>query len=269
MRNGSIDYLRFLGALGIIWFHMHLPYAVIGLAALHMFIIFLVYFGVGKSISDRASRLLIPWAIWSLIFGAVEVADALASGGSFSDEFKPWMLLTGPAMHLWFLPFAFGFLVLFQWMSGQILWIVAVVVVALSIWATNNIDLQIPLAQWSSVLPSAMLGLLMAKTRSYLVIGLVFAGGAYGLYLVGWDRSTLQIAIGAASVVLVMTIQTPSNVVSRFLSEVSLGMYLVHPLLLAVVARLTISDQYLRFAFVAGAALIITVILKRFVPRAV
>ena len=56
----------------------------------------------------RARRLLMPWLVWSVVYGGVKLAEALVEGQPLGSAFAPWMLLTGPAIHLWFLPFAFA-----------------------------------------------------------------------------------------------------------------------------------------------------------------
>ena len=61
----------------------------------------------GRYVCNRATRLLVPFAVWSGIFGLLKLAEVLLTGVSLGSEFKPSMLLTGPAIHLWFLPFAY------------------------------------------------------------------------------------------------------------------------------------------------------------------
>jgi hypothetical protein len=62
-RNGSIEYARFLGALGIVWFHMKMPGGTTALAALQLFILLQVYFGAERALSPQARRLLVPWLL--------------------------------------------------------------------------------------------------------------------------------------------------------------------------------------------------------------
>lgn len=54
VRYGDIDRLRFVGALGIVWFHVGAPGAAVGHAALLVFMMLLVYFGVGRPLAERA-----------------------------------------------------------------------------------------------------------------------------------------------------------------------------------------------------------------------
>ncbi|MEO0797560.1 MAG: hypothetical protein AAFX93_20650, partial [Verrucomicrobiota bacterium] len=63
-RNGSVDLLRFFGAIGIIQFHCGAPGGWFGLSALPMFVALLVFFGAGKPISRSFRRLMVPWIFW-------------------------------------------------------------------------------------------------------------------------------------------------------------------------------------------------------------
>lgn len=56
---------------------------------------------------SRAQRLLLPWLVWSAIYGAMKLAEVAVTGVPLRHEFAPWMWLVGTAIHLWFLPFAF------------------------------------------------------------------------------------------------------------------------------------------------------------------
>jgi fucose 4-O-acetylase-like acetyltransferase len=55
----------------------------------------------------RAGRLLVPFALWSLVYGAYYTLDALAHGSGLEGLTTWWGPFAGCARHLWFLPFAF------------------------------------------------------------------------------------------------------------------------------------------------------------------
>lgn len=113
-RSTALDYARFPAAIGIIIFHVGAPGANIGYAALPFFCILLVFLAFPAAVkkdftayaASRAKRLLQPWAIWSLVYAALKLAEVGVSEARLETEFAAWMLLTGPAIHLWFLPFA-------------------------------------------------------------------------------------------------------------------------------------------------------------------
>ncbi len=268
-RNGSIDYLRFAGACGIVWFHLNMPGAQIALSALPMFVTLLVYFGAGTSIKIRATRLMVPWAIWCVIYTLAKIADALVSGKPIASEFSYWMLFTGPALHLWFLPFSFFFLALFERLKGGALWFVAIVLSVLSLRALQYGSLQVPLEQWASVMPAAFLGLLMQRDRSPIPVATGFTAICVVLFLAGWNISTMQLGLGALVTLIVLGIKSPATSLSTAVSALSLGVYLIHPLVYATALRTGLVDGAFMYLLVMFGSLAGTLILRRALPMAV
>lgn len=265
-RNGGIEYARFLGAVGIIWFHMKMPGGWISYAALPMFIILLIYFGWGRNLGNRAERLLVPWALWSLVFVALHLAEVFLTPSTFVDEFKFWMLFTGPSIHLWFLPFSFAFLALAKAMGDKALYIALPASLG-AIWLMNATTLPIPLAQWTFVLPAAFTGLLMRQTNNpTLLAGVtIFLAGA--MNLAGYYAITPQLIIATGLVWALMTLPIKVTRLSTMLSDLSLGIYLSHPVFVAIGDRTPLADhQFLHFIFVLAGSVISTIVLRRIIP---
>lgn len=113
-RNASLDYARLLAAIGIVWFHSGAPGAHLGYAALPFFLMlteWMAFATAGRMsfapyVLSRLNRLMLPFAAWSLVYGGLKLVEIALSGRPLSSEFAWWMLATGPALHLWFLPFA-------------------------------------------------------------------------------------------------------------------------------------------------------------------
>lgn len=245
---------------------MKMPGAWIGYAALPMFIILLIYFGRDKPLKERAKRLMLPWLLWCGVFTLVKLGDVAFTTSGFADEFKPWMLLAGPSLHLWFLPFCFAFLVLTKPASFNPVF-VAVPISVWAIWATNTFDLAIPLAQWVFVLPAAFMGWMMRHYRNAPLV----AGGALALcfmmHLAGWTQGTNQLIIAIAVIFICSHVQLPSTALSKGLSDLSLGIYLIHPLMLSVVLRTPLADNMIAgFVFVIVASILATLGLRRIAP---
>ena len=268
-RNGSIDILRFAGAVGIVWFHLKMPGAQFALSALPMFVTLLVYFGAGTSMKKRAARLMAPWAIWCVIYALAKIADALVSGKPVSSEFSYWMLFTGPALHLWFLPFSFFFLALFERLKGRVLWMVAIILSGLSLWALQAGLLRVPLEQWASVVPAAFLGLLMQQGKSPVPVAVGFTAICALLYLTGWNILTMQLGLGALLTLIALVFKSPAAPITTILSNISLGVYLIHPLIYAAALRIGVTDGAIMFLLVLVGSLVATQILRRALPRAV
>lgn len=271
-RNGSVDYLRFIGSLGIIWFHLHLPGSEIGLAALPMFVALFVCFGVGRSISALNKRLLYPWLIWSTIFGVAKLAQAMVSGASIGSEFEWWMLLAGPSIHLWFLPFSYGFVLLVTSMRRQTRGAVVIVLVPCSIWLADA-GLGQPFAQWVTVIPAACLGLVLnhlgpRSLRAHF-FGWVSVAIAVLMAVAGRDTVALQYAIGISAVLCALAFQIRATSFSRTLSEMSFGVYLMHPLIFALVLYLPFDGLWVQACVVAVASICLTQMMRRVTPALV
>ena len=120
--NATFDYARLVAVVGIIWFHAGAPGALIGYSGLSFFLILLVCNAFPQISSvrpqfhrapawtryavARAQRLLLPWLIASLFYSGFKLVE-VARGAPWGAEFTSQMWLTGAALHLWFLPFAF------------------------------------------------------------------------------------------------------------------------------------------------------------------
>lgn len=113
-RNDTIELLRVVAACGVIWFHMETtPFKSVGYSGLVFFLIVSVVFQMGAAerglwhgfFRRRASRLLVPWAAWFVIYGLLNLVKGKVlfpySSGIVPD------ILAGPWIGLWYLPFSF------------------------------------------------------------------------------------------------------------------------------------------------------------------
>ncbi|MEM8737337.1 MAG: acyltransferase family protein [Planctomycetota bacterium] len=117
-RYPLLDALRIVAMLDIVSVHINGAYFLAGIG-LPVFIIVAVALGVRRPVlprpadlpalgKKRAWRILWPWVFWSLFFGLNRVIwGVLDPERSIESFFYPWMLATGPSIHLWFLPFIF------------------------------------------------------------------------------------------------------------------------------------------------------------------
>lgn len=258
MRNGTVDYTRLLAAFGIVAFHSSAPGAAIGYAGLPFFIILLAPFGFEQSrlrasgltsySKARAVRMLMPWLGWSILYGLAKLAEVFIFGKHFTDEFAPWMLLTGPALHLWFLPFAFccGFALWLLWPSYQraqtsdgdrhISLFFAAVSLSLPILLPGN-NFSPPLQQYLFALPAFFLGLAFAFETHSRWHWALMAAMSLGLLAFGLPGCGLQLIIAGWIVLLCFALPTQGTHASQFAAKLSLTVYLAHPLVLAITAR--------------------------------
>jgi peptidoglycan/LPS O-acetylase OafA/YrhL len=258
-RNGTLDYARLLAAVGIVWFHSGGPGSTIGYAALPFFTMLLVVLAFPSAqqtpffefARKRASRLLVPWFVWSAVYGTLKTCEVAVTGKPLSSEFHSWMLLTGPALHLWFLPFAY-FLNLVLHPIARLLgdtregWITFAVITLMTLFSIRLFQepgSPIPLAQWLFVLPSAIFGVAYAlaegqnrRVLQVTAIAIVVIGLAM---LLGWSGGVLQFALSSIAITLCLLLQLPETLASQMAARLSLSVYLGHPLVASILERLT------------------------------
>lgn len=287
-RNGSIEYLRLLAAFGIVWFHAAAPLPDLGYAGLPMFVVLLSAFAwnslpnatLQSTVSSKARRLLLPWAAWCVVYAGLKAAVALKDGGTLGFDLSPSLLLVGPSIHLWFLPFAFlASLVIWGLRRSSrscprtVILAVAIAVIPcaemLGVAAVNERWAGVPFIQWLFVMPFVPIGVALANIRArgpgwtacFLAasIGPILAMSAAGhlpylsAYIIG-----LSVSIAAWFVYL------PHTSVAKFCGLVALGVYLIHPVFLAVLQLEVVPiDSPVLHAFVAFACSIVAVLLIR------
>ncbi len=245
----------------------------IGLAALPMFIMLLVYYGAGKPIAQQARRLLLPWLAWSAIYACLKYTRSIINGAPLSSEFAPWMVLTGTSLHLWFLSFSFLFLLLCVLVPERtptpLLTLVCVILSGASLWVSNTANLLIPLVQWMPVIPAAFAGLLMQRFSHQTVVPAALGCSAIVALFFGLDTMTPQLAIAGLAVALAVAIPMRQTKLVDTLSGLSLGMYLVHPAVMVFILIFVAKDAVLFFPLVLLGSILITALLKRFAPAIV
>jgi hypothetical protein len=208
----------------------------------------------------KVSRLLLPWLLWSLVYLGLQLLERTRHAEPLTAGFSWWMLVGGTYNHLWFVPFAlFGSLL----MAGaqpatRRLPHAGVVATALALgaaltcwgaWLLGPGSIQWPVLQWLFALPALPLG--FALGRSMLAasprfsqrvawLSLALALACLGLELAfrmqarGWEVPEMvrRYALSMALVGLACLWPGAADPLSKRLTPLLLGVYLVHPLLL-------------------------------------
>jgi len=248
-RNAALDWSRLLAIFGVVVFHAKAPGGSFGYSGLLFFVLLLGLFvvpmaarwTVAEFARDRARRLLLPWLVWSALYGAAKLLQTQIEGEPLSAEFAPWMFATGSALHLWFLPFAFVAGVALHALArsgvspaglGTAGIMLAVAGWALQAWTV----LPIPLAQWVYVLPALGLGLCLSAGA--VTWWPVTIAACLVAVWVGRDAGVLQLATALAllAACLHMSVRLPSM---TGLADLTLTIYLAHPLVASLLERLT------------------------------
>lgn len=264
-RAAGIELLRILSCIGIVFFHVGGPLATIGYSGLPIFMMISVALAVHRPLTGtsgdqhvvltRALRFGLPWLFWSTIYGIALTIRAEYEGRPLFELFLPWMILTGPRLHLWYLPFAMvttaALAVLARYgliarTPRAATLFAAIGALAILICAAAITRVQAPpLAQWLFVAPAIPLGLILAARRPFaspdwsglsrLTIG-GLAGGTVALFL-GWNDLAIPFMIASVATPLLWTLQRPAPRWIRQLSNLTLGVYLIHPMVHTIIER--------------------------------
>lgn len=251
-RLAGIEVLRLVAAAGIVWFHAGAPGAVIGYGGLPVFVLLSVAFAAEAAalppeavVRAQARRLLVPWLAWSGVYALLRVAEAVARGEPPVAWADPWMLLTGPVLPLWYLPFAFAVTTAVRVARPRrapVAWCAAgaglLVLVAVLL---PRLAVPPPVPQWVFVAPSVLLGLGLAGVprgpgARRLAAGLVGAAVAAtaAAALLGGGRFALPYLVGVAACAVAWCVDLPAAPRLRAVTDLAFGLFLVHPLVLAV-----------------------------------
>lgn len=255
-RVAGLDVLRLAALSAIVWFHSGAPgheYMAWRLPALA---ILSASLAAGRdeprplAVQARksASRLLVPWLFWCGVYGVVELATYLRHGVSIVDELGARAWLTGPSVHLWYLPYAFTMVLSLNaarrltdrlrpahaCLLATLLAIASLA--ALSIDKPYQGDEGTPGPQWLRCLPAAFLGLAIGTAgrheglRRPGMIAVVAAVTTACTLLATLMRDDLAARYGLA-MLLVALASTWRFEPPRWLAEAAglgMGVYLVH-----------------------------------------
>ena len=281
-RNGTLEYARLWAAFGIVFFHAKAPGAAIGYAALPFFLILLVIMAgpaaQKHSFRDflrcKALRLLTPFLAWSLVYGGLKLGEVLITGVSLQSEFTLSMLLSGPALHLWFLPFAFASCLL-VYGAGMLKnhlpdSLRAALFSALAmgfLLLQGATDLPNPFSQWLYAMPAVCMGLALlsgpARLGPQVLCLTLFSAMALGL---GATAGLFQLVLAVSLVLFCTSAPSPDTPLARQAGAAAMGVYLAHPLIMSVLTRTTsVQDHSLELAVLSclGALIYAAVALNR------
>jgi surface polysaccharide O-acyltransferase-like enzyme len=251
----DIEALKLASALGIVWFHSGAEGAGIGYSGLVAFLILSVFLSghtSGVNAGARARRLLVPWLVWAALYGflrfvrrqpVISLKNGLAAG-----------ILSGPSIHLWYLPFIFMVLVALDvaktrvslsllCYSGAILAVLTFI--SSGEWIGASLRAGYPWAQYSYAAAGIFTGMYLMGVRAInrqhriplLLLILLSAAAAIPLSGIG-----LSYLIGIAACAPVLLSPAPMLAVDiRPVSQCSFGIYLIHPLILMVANGLKVN----------------------------
>jgi hypothetical protein len=271
----SVDLLRILAAVGIVWFHTDgAPYRQIGYAGLPMFL--LIFFSLvakqGRATTTagflrrRWDRLLKPWLFWSAVYGLCRLAKAICTtdlsslGGMLSLE----TFLAGTCIHLWYLPYAFASGALVYVLNSQTsrvnnaTVVVGATLVGVLVLAACAMDmprrvLMRPLPQWEFGLAAIPLGFAIGRCATIpsrqmrgLLLSMIFGttlAGCAMLVSLGFASSAIPYGLATALVCLAYLWHARGTGFVAALAPLTLGIYLIHPLVIQGCKRFLAPEQ--------------------------
>lgn len=276
----DVELLRLLSALGIVWFHCQVAGAEVGYGGLVFFLIATVYFGGrAKPLKQRAMRLLLPWSIWMIFYGVINLATGRPLV-SYADGFLS-KLLWGTANHLWYLPFAFVCLVLLDrlrplarttWLATSCGVAAMLMLAQAETWREWSFSLGFPWATFVHALPAVLLGVFFSgsdrldKRLRWTLLSLIILACATTTSIPDQGVPYL-VGVLAASVMLLPPNAALQKLDLSAISGLSLGIYLIHPFLLDVCLKfdLHLGSLHPPMIFLASAVLVWSV--QKLLPR--
>lgn len=267
--NG-VEWLRFLAAFGIVWFHaQNAPWRDVGYAGLPVFIVvfctlIVIHFNeisFSAFLKKRSFRLLLPWLFWSGVFIIAKLGQYYISGKQSLDFLSPSALLIGGNIHLWFLPFAFLLSLILYWLCKLVagdnpnLVLVAgtsIVLIVISFYAAASISIRTslppPFAQWLFAFPCLPLGFylgylfpkvsLQKRNIYYAAIFVIVLFICMNLSWIWGSTLLVPYGIGLLLTIIALTIKFPYQRAARQLGALTYGIYLIHPLIMFVINRI-------------------------------
>lgn len=253
-RNANVEIARLAAAAGIVWFHFGSTGRYYAWVSLPLFVLLAITLPSYKETTllavarNRATRLLLPWLQWVILYGIFFSAIALKNGKPPFGWVRIEMLFYGTALHLWFLPALFVFNIV-AWFLHRSIYSFSVatrysILIGICIATSggcillNRAVVPTPFDMWIPLLPFIGLGMLLrelcfsVRDRKFIfVTGVlaVFAGTALtasgllpGIFTLG------LFAFGAAA--LVFSAPSWSTSCLDLAAPISFLVYLCHEL---------------------------------------
>jgi surface polysaccharide O-acyltransferase-like enzyme len=259
-KRQDIELLRIISAFAIVWYHSGAIGHEIAYGGLIVFLIISIFLAGKSNYSGkhpflrRAERLLTPWSIWFVIYGIFNAVDHKPiiplDNGILAG------ILTGTSIHLWYMPFILGCLILFDIVknnvtSPKIAWISALLTIVIlgttSEWRNESIQLGAPIAQYAQALAAISLGAfftnlktLPKRIQAFLLILIIVTT----LSAIPYEGVGIPYLIGTiAGCILSFNLFEKLLITDlSIISQCTLGIYFMHILALSAIRKLDFLD---------------------------
>jgi hypothetical protein len=282
-RRQDIEFIRIVGAFGIVWCHTFRPFVFVAYSGLIVFLVLSANFAANPARSDlplasRARRILVPWVVWFAVYGAFNLWRGLPF---FAVEGIVPGILTGTSIHLWYMPFIFVATAWLGWMKGKMTAGRAATLYSILgltflgtafLWRGPSLSWPLPWPQYMHAASAVLFGAFMANRNglSKKIFGLLlFAFAALSAALLPLEGMGLPYLLG-------ILVTTPVLLSKRdllpganliWLSECMLGVYLSHFFWWVVILKIgDVRGFALPIAIFFASALSVF-LFRRFFPR--
>lgn len=250
------DRLRVVAMVDIVAFHVTGRHGLYGIG-LPLFLLLSIALSVQRRVPPatrtffmrRVERVIVPWLFWCFVLALLRVEVARHHGGRGDEWWTPWMLLYGPEVHLWFLPFitVAGLLAHLAHRTTRDLPVVPTVVVSLLLAAAalrlDGLELESdPFHQWCFAAASIPLGVAVGAAlragsqrrdaqRNVTWVALAFVPLAWVVARMDPPSADAarRYALAACALGAVLWLPDAPDVVTTFLTPLLLGVYILHP----------------------------------------
>jgi fucose 4-O-acetylase-like acetyltransferase len=280
-KRQDVELLRIISTFLIVWFHTGVVGHEISYSGLVVFLILSMYLSGTNSpdgdfrIRHRIGRFLVPWAIWFAIYG---VKNVLADKPIIqTDHGIVSGILSGPSIHLWYMPFTFSCLIVFEIIKKHVPKIsiactssifAAIVLACTPAWRVESIRLGYPVEQYAHALSGVFLGAfflyfdaLPGRTGQLLLVTVI----ASALSAVPYEGVGIPYLFGIVSGCILVSRSLDKMLIVNLsaLSQLTLGIYFVHIIVIRAIQRtFQFSGIVLPIAAFLVSALIVLVLRK-------
>ena len=279
----DIELLRIISAFGIVWLHSAMPLGrEVSYGGLIFFVIIAAYF---TTVSNRPNkpitrfkRLIIPCAIWSVLYGLLNL---VGKGNICPENYRLFnCILSTPSTHLWYLPYIYLVTVLIEQSKavfskqriGFFCSIVAIILMlAAPTWSVFT--LASPWNLYLHALPAVLIGTFLGcydslekNFRLFILSGIITS--------IVITVSTLPDGVGIPylSGTLPSLVLLTSDVLKKYqlnirpLSSLMYGVYLIHLALVLIFLSIGFNNYFLPFvAF--GLSVLLIYAIKKILPK--
>ncbi len=268
----AFDWLRVAAVLGIVWFHADPGnWRWLAYSGLPIFLLMSTFLaansasgrGFREHLGKRARRLLLPWAFWSLLYALWTAQHALRHGTPVLGALPSCWLVAGGAGHLWYFPFIFAAqTALFPLINrhgfshpsrqASLALLIGTALFFLLPFCAEQYAPPQPVPQWFFSIPVLFAGYALAcamhetSPRARLTSALatvvlygVLAGGVRWACCGVAPGDALANAVGVLLVTIALFAPLAAPRPIRLASDLSMGIYVLHPFCLGQLERIT------------------------------